>query len=211
MSSNSSQLCKACVGGDTLSSLHSWHPSLAWEVWTRFQPRNIWAMLHTDALDKSTFPHPTTTKSSKKKLFLPNSCQTIFWLCFQVCNLKRGRKKNHQTYLIMLPYNVWQTIVVSAELYMCCKACGNRLDSHISFTSGHSWGALVQWSQWQNLISSKGLSWDHTFSPHLFYNKGYWVSASHPSTEACNTLQKKYFSWYWDSKRALSTLASFSD
>lgn len=111
----------------------------------------------------------------------------------------------------MLSYNVWQTIVVSAELHMCCKAHGNRLDSHISFTSGHSWGALVQWSQWQNFISSKGLRWDHTFSPHLFCNKGYWVSASHPSTEACNTLQKKYFSWSWVSKRVLSTLASFSD
>lgn len=66
VSSNSSQLCMACVGGDTLSSLHSWHPSLAWEVRTRFEPENIWAMLHTDALDKSTFPHPTTAKSSKK-------------------------------------------------------------------------------------------------------------------------------------------------
>lgn len=27
-----SELCMACVGGDTLSNLHSWHPSLAWEV-----------------------------------------------------------------------------------------------------------------------------------------------------------------------------------
>lgn len=67
------------------------------EKW--FQPKNIWAMLHTNTLDKSTFPHPTTAKSSKKKPFLPNSCQTIFWLCFQVCNLKRGRKKTSNMFI----------------------------------------------------------------------------------------------------------------